>query len=267
MGAKLERRVALVTGAARGQGRAHCLRLALDGADVIALDSCESNPAVDYPMPTPEDLDETRRLVEAHGRRCQTAVVDVRDEAGMFAGIDEAVARLGRLDVVVANAGICAVGRAVDVDAGAFAAILDVNLTGAWTTCRAALPHLEAGASIILISSSAGIKGLPFFAAYSASKQGLVGIMQSLALELADRSIRVNTVHPTGVATVMTTGLGALGDLIEAQPSTGPLFLNSLPVDVVDETDVASAVAFLASDGARHITGLQLTVDAGMSIR
>lgn len=267
MNRRLENRVVLVTGAARGQGRAHCLRLADEGADVIALDACADNPVVRYPMPSSDDLAETRQLVEQLGRRCVTAVVDVRDEGRMLEEVTRAVTSLGRLDVVVANAGICTVGRSIDVDAATFGAVLDVNLTGAWTTCRAALAHLSAGASIILISSSAGMRGLPFFASYSASKQGLVGLMQSLALELADRSIRVNTVHPTGVATVMTTGLEELTSLLAAQPSTRPLFLNALPVDVVDEADVAAAVAFLASDDARHITGLQLTVDAGMSLR
>ena len=259
----------LVTGAARGQGRNHCVRMAEEGADVIALDRCGPEPAVSYSMPDPDDLAETVSLVEATGRRCVGTIADVRDEAAMIDAISRAVAELGRLDTVVANAGICAVSRWDELRIADFRSILDVNLTGAWCTATASIPHLLAagGGSLLFVSSAAGLRGLPFFAAYSASKQGLSGLMESLALELAESSVRVNTIHPTGVATVMTSGLSGLGDAIARQPQTAPLFENSLPMATVEMDDISAAVIFLASDQARAITGLKMSVDAGMSIR
>ena len=262
-------RVVLVTGAAREQGRNHCIRLAEQGADIIATDICAPVDGLDYQTASLEDLEETTRLVVEAGGRISACAVDVRDALGMRSAVADGVAELGRLDGVVANAGVCAVGRAEEFDPQLFSTIVDVNLTGVWNTCVAAIPHLKdaGGGSMALISSSAGLRGLPYFGAYSAAKSGVVGIMQSLGLELAGSRIRVNTVHPTGVATEKTSGLSALGGLIADDPSAGPLFENALDVSVVDLDDVTAAVSFLLSDDARHITGLAMSVDAGMSLR
>jgi SDR family mycofactocin-dependent oxidoreductase len=261
--------VALVTGAARGMGRSHCVRLAEEGADIVAVDVCTDNPSAGYPMGTLDELEETGRLVEATGRRVVTAVADVRDHAGLTAVVDGAVAELGRLDTVVANAGICTIQPWDEVTPQVWDDVLGVNLTGVWNTCVAAAPHLIAagGGSMVLISSSAGLKGQPFFGPYSVSKHGVVGVMRVLANELADHRIRVNSLHPTGVATPMVAGLGALSALLEDRPNLGPLFMNSLPVDVLQPGDVSDVVLFLASDEARFTTGLTMTVDAGASAR
>ena len=185
---RLAGRVALVTGAARGQGRSHAVRLADEGADVIGIDVCRDMAGIDYPMATPDDLADTARMVEATGRRVVTDIVDVRDIEALRCAVDAAAGQLGRLDVVVANASVCAVRCWDEVDAELWETIIGINLTGAWNTCVVALPHLLRGGrgSIILVSSAAGLKGQPFFAPYSATKHGLVGIMRSLANELED---------------------------------------------------------------------------------
>ncbi len=198
-----------------------------------------------------------------------TAAVDVRDAAGLAAAVAGAVDRLGRLDVAVANAGVCSVQRWDEVTPALWDAVVGVNLTGTWNTCTAALPHLVAsgGGSLVLVSSTAGLKGQPFFTPYVASKHGVVGIMRSLANELASRLVRVNAVHPTGVDTPMLVGMAGLTGHIEDSPDVGSIFLNSLPVELVTADDVSDAVLFLASDEARMITGHSLTVDAGASAR
>ena len=265
----LEGAVVLVTGAGRGQGRNHCLRLAEAGASIIATDICGPIDGVEYPMANAEDLAETVHLIEAAGARAVARIVDVRDADAMMSAVDEGAAELGHLDGVVANAGICAVGSTEEFPPSLFQTVIDVNLIGVWNTCRAAIPHLRARGhgSLVLVSSSAGIKGMPYFGAYSAAKHGLVGLMQSLGLELADASIRVNTVHPTGVDTDMTRGLSALGPLIAQKPSMGPLFLNALPMATVTPNDVSNAVLFLLSPDAAAVTGLSMTVDAGITLR
>jgi SDR family mycofactocin-dependent oxidoreductase len=262
-------KVALITGAARGQGRSHAVRLAREGADIIALDRCEDLESIAYPMATPADLEETARLVEAAGGRVVTAQVDVRDPQAMKEAVDDGVARLGGLHVVVANAGVCTIQRWDEVTPDIWDTVIGINLTGAWNTAVASIPHLlEAGSgSIILISSVAGLKGQPFLAPYVASKHGLVGIMRVLANELAAHRIRANSIHPTGVDTPMLVGLGGLTERIEASPDTGSIFLNSLPVDVLAPEDVSDAVLYLASEESRFVTGLTLTVDAGSSAR
>jgi len=262
-------RVALITGAARGQGRNHAVRLAREGADVIAVDLCADIEGVPYPLATPADLDETARLVEEAGARVVTGRADVRDPTALSAVVADGVEQLGRLDVVVANAGVCTIQRWDEVTPAVWDAVIGTNLTGAWNTCVASIPHLlEAGAgSIILISSTAGLKGQPFLAPYVVSKHGMVGVMRVLANELAGRSIRVNSIHPTGVDTPMLVGLGGLTERIEASPDTGSIFLNSLPVDVVSSEDVSDALLYLASAESRYVTGLTLTVDAGASAR
>lgn len=194
----------LITGAARGLGRSHAVRLAEEGADLILVDICESLPELEYPLATREDLAETARLAEKHGRRVITHVVDVRDEAALAAAVDDGVAQLGGLDAAVANAGVLTVGTWDQTTQVQWRTVLDVNLIGTWNTCAAAIPHLvERGGSLINISSAAGLKGTPLHLPYTASKHGVVGVSRALANELAAQNIRVNTVHPTGVETGM----------------------------------------------------------------
>jgi SDR family mycofactocin-dependent oxidoreductase len=261
--------VALVTGAARGQGRSHSLRLAAEGADVLALDLCADIDGVPYPMATPADLEETARLVSATGARVVTARADVRDADAMAAAVDDGVRQLDRLDIAVANAGVCTVQRWDEVTPAVWDAVIGINLSGTWNTCVAAIPHLleSGGGSLILISSVAGLKGQPFLAPYVASKHGMVGVMRMLANELASGGVRVNSIHPTGVDTPMLVGLSGLTERIESDPGTGSIFLNSLSVDVLSPDDVSEAVLYLASAESRHVTGLTMTVDAGASAR
>ena len=262
-------RVALVTGAARGQGRSHAVRLAAEGADIIAVDVCAPVEHVSYATATPEDLATTVRLVEEAGGRITTAMVDVRDAEALTAAVADGAAELGGLDIAVANAGVCSIQRWDEVTPELWETVLGINLTGVWNTCTAAIPHLLASGagSMILVSSTAGLKGQPFLTPYVASKHGLVGIMRSLANELASKHIRVNSLHPTGVDTPMLNGMTGLTERIAASPDVGSLFLNSLPVDLVRADDVSNAVLFLASDESRFVTGLTMTVDAGASAR
>jgi SDR family mycofactocin-dependent oxidoreductase len=262
-------KVAFITGAARGQGRSHAIRLAEEGADIIAVDICEDYASVGYGMATEADLAETVKAVEALDRRIFARKADVRDAAALKATLDAGVAELGKLDIVSANAGICTVQAWDEVTPAIWQDTLDTNLTGVWNTMVAATPHLIAngGGSIICTSSTAGIKGLPFLSPYVAAKHGVVGIARSLANELAKHKIRVNTVHPTGVDTPMGTGLGGLETLLGRDQLLGPIFMNTLPVDIVEPVDISNAVLFLASDEARYVTGLEFTVDAGNTIR
>lgn len=262
-------KVALVTGAARGQGRSHALRLAAEGADIVAVDVCAPIDHLDYAVATTADLATTARLVEESGARVVTAAVDVRDAAALAGAVAEGAAALGGLDIAVANAGVCSIQRWDEVTPELWDTVIGINLTGVWNTCTAAIPHLleRGGGSMVLISSTAGLKGQPFLTPYVASKHGLVGIMRSLANELASKHVRVNSLHPTGVDTPMLMGMTGLTERIEASPDVGSLFLNSLPVDLVRAEDISNAVLFLASDEARYVTGLTMTVDAGASAR
>jgi SDR family mycofactocin-dependent oxidoreductase len=262
-------KVAFVTGAGRGQGRSHAIRLAEEGADIIAVDILEDYATVGYGMSTESDLAETAKAVEALDRRIVTAKADVRDAAALKAAVDEGVAQLGKLDIVCANAGICTVQAWDEVTPQVWQDTLDTNLTGVWNTMVVAAPHLIAngGGSIICTSSTAGIKGLPFLAPYVAAKHGVVGIARSLANELARHHIRVNTVHPTGVETPMLEGLGGLDPLITRDPNLGGIFVNTYPIEMVQPRDISNAVLFLASDEAQYVTGLEFTVDAGNTIR
>jgi SDR family mycofactocin-dependent oxidoreductase len=262
-------KVALITGAARGQGRSHALRLAAEGADVIAVDICAPVADIDYTTATPDDLATTARLVEEAGGRVVTHIVDVRDSHGLTDAVADGVAQLGRLDIAVANAGVCSIQRWDEVTPELWDTVVGINLTGVWNTCVASIPHLQAagGGSMVLVSSAAGLKGQPFLTPYVASKHGLVGIMRSLANELASEHIRVNSLHPTGVDTPMLVGMVGLTDRLETSPELGPLFHNSLPVDLLQPEDISNAVLFLASDEARYVTGLTMTVDAGTTSR
>jgi SDR family mycofactocin-dependent oxidoreductase len=267
--ARCEGKVALITGAARGQGRSHALRLAEEGADIIALDICRDYETVAYPLATPEDLSETVAAVEALDRRIVARQADVRDRDAVAGAIHDGVAELGQLDVVVANAGICTVQPWNEVTPQAWHDVIDTNLTGVWNTCVHAVPHLIAGGggSMILTSSTAGLKGMPFIAPYVAAKHGIVGIMRVLAIELAEHSIRVNTLHPTGVDTAMGAMHIALEPLLDANPDLAPLYMNTLPVDLTEPHDQSNAVLFLASDESRYVTGLEMKVDAGYTLR
>jgi SDR family mycofactocin-dependent oxidoreductase len=257
----------LVTGAARGMGRSHAVRLAEEGADLILVDICESLAALEYPLATREDLDETATLVEQHGRRAITHVVDVRDAAAMADAVADGVRRLGGLEAAVANAGVLTVGTWDTTTPEQWRTVVDVNLIGTWNTCSAALPHLvEHGGSLVNISSAAGLKGTPLHTPYTASKHGVVGLSRALANELAAVSVRVNTVHPTGVATGMQPA-SLHGLLAEARPDLVPIFLNALPIVMAEPIDISNAVLFLVSDESRYVTGLEFKVDAGVTLR
>ncbi len=245
------------------------MRLAEEGADIIAMDILQDYPSVQYPMATAEDLAETVRQVEALGRRIVAGRADVRDAASLEELLAAGVEQLGRLDIVSANAGICSVQPWEQVTPEIWQDTLDTNLTGVWNTMVTSVPHLMAGGggSIIATSSTAGIKGIPFLSPYSAAKHGVVGIARSLAHELARHHIRVNTVHPAGVNTPMLIGLGSLAPLLEIDPDLGGIFQNTLPVTTIEARDVSEALLFLASDESRYVTGLEFTIDAGQTIR
>jgi SDR family mycofactocin-dependent oxidoreductase len=262
-------KVALVTGAARGQGRSHAVRLAQEGADIIAIDVCAAVPAVQYPPATTEDLAETARLVEALDRRVVTSQVDTRDLLALQAAVDRGVAEFGRLDIVVGNAGICIIKPWAETTPQDWQETISVNLTGTWNTVMATANHLIAsgGGSIVLTSSVAGLKGLPFMVPYVASKHGVTGLARAFALELAKDHVRVNSIHPAGVDTVMATGgdPSIMERALAGNPRVGGVFTPTLDVYMTEPIDQSNAVLFLASDESRYVTALALAVDAGNS--
>jgi SDR family mycofactocin-dependent oxidoreductase len=269
----LDGTVALVTGAARGQGRSHAVALAVAGADVIALDVCGPLDSVPYPLPEPADLDETAELVRREGRRAVTRVVDVRDLSAMEEFVASAVGELGRLDTVCANAGISTPSPTLAMAEQVWQETLDVNLTGVWKTCRAAVPHIlrgGRGGAVLITSSSATTMTSANIAHYTASKLGLVGLMRVLAKELAPQGIRVNTLHPTGVETpmIMNEPMYRLFRPDLAAPTRDDFEAsarshNTMGVPWIQPEDVSRAVVFLASEGGRFITGTELRIDAG----
>jgi (+)-trans-carveol dehydrogenase len=275
MTGRVEGKVAFITGAARGQGRSHAITLAREGADIIAVDICAQIGTVPYPMATPEDLAQTVKEVEATGRRIVATVADVRDYDAVKEALDDGVAQLGRLDIVSANAGISSYGRAEELAEQTWRDMIDVNLTGEWHAAKAAIPHLRAGGrggSIILTSSTAGLKALQNLAHYVAAKHGVVGLMRTLALELAPDFIRVNTVNPTSVNTDMIQNAPTYALFAPDLPADErtrealiPRFesLNALPIPWVEPADISNAVLWLASDESRYVTGITLPVDAG----
>ena len=269
MGNRVAGKVALITGAARGQGRAHALRLADEGADVIVVDVCAPLPSVAYDSATPEDLDETVRQVEKTGRRVISGIVDIRDLAALRAIVDDAAGRLGRLDVVVANAGICVPKAWDQVTRQIFDDTISTNVTGTWNTVMAGAPHLVAagGGSVILISSAAGLKVQPFMIPYTTSKFAVRGMAKAFAAELAKDGIRVNSVHPTGVNTPMGSGRmqEELGAAMAGDQRLGAMFMNMMPVDITEPADVADTVLFLASDESKFITAHEIAPDAGVT--
>lgn len=266
MGA-LEGRVAFITGAARGQGRAHAVKLASEGADIIAVDLCEQIAGVPYPLATPEDLEATVKLVEDAGARIVARRADVRDRAALKAALAEGISTLGRLDIVIANAGIAPM-----MGGNAWQDVIDVNLTGVYHTVDVAMRPLikqGEGGAVVLTSSVAGLVGIgaPIAGSlgYTAAKHGIVGLMRAYANFLAAYNIRVNSVHPAGVDTPMIDNDFTRSWLegMAQQQMGGPDMSNALPVEVLQAEDVANAVFWLVSDEARYITGVALPVDAG----
>lgn len=265
-------KVAFITGAARGQGREHAVRLAEEGADIIAVDVCGDIDGVSYPGATEADLDETAELVGKLDRRIVTAQADVRDLEALGAAVQRGVADLGGIDIVVANAGISGTpAPAAMIEPAAWQTMLDINLTGVWHTVKVALPHMtNGGGSIILVSSMLGIRGGGYMAHYASAKHAVVGLMNSLANELAPQWIRVNSIHPGNVATPMldnewfcrTLRPDLENPTIEdAAEIIGQFHL--MPKPVIEARAVSNAVLFLASDEAQYITGAALPVDAG----
>ena len=277
MPGRVQGKVAFITGAARSQGRSHAIRLAEEGADIIAVDVPEAVPSLSaYPLATSEDLAETVKRVEALDRRIVAHPADVRDSAALKAALDDGVAQFGRLDIVVANAGIYQVAPALELDDAAWQETIGINLTGVWHTVKASLPHLidSGGGSIILTSSVLGLRGGANSVHYSTAKHGVVGIMRSVASEFAQHRVRVNSVHPTLVNTIMIQNEQVWGLFEPDNPhptreSATPVFqtINALPVPWVEPVDISNAVLFLASDEARCITGVTLPVDAGALLK
>jgi (+)-trans-carveol dehydrogenase len=278
MAGRAEGKVAFITGAGRGQGRSHALRLAQEGADIIAIDICHDVEGA-LPMATPEDLAETVKLVEEQDRRIVAAQADVRDYEAVKAAVDDGVAQLGRLDIIVANAGIASIGGPVEsMDASNWKHTIDINLTGLWHTARAGIPHLVAGGrggSIVLTSSVGGIQAMANMSHYVSAKHGVVGLMRSLALELGQHRIRVNSVHPTNVNTPMFMNEGTYKlfrpDLenpgAEDVAAVAAQFMHVLPIGWVEPVDISNAIVFLVSDEARYITGVTLPIDAGALLK
>jgi SDR family mycofactocin-dependent oxidoreductase len=272
-------RVALVTGAARGQGRSHAIRLAREGADIIAIDVPGTHfHGVPYPLADEQDLAGTVKEVEVLGRRIVAEQADIRDLTGLTSAVARGVNELGQLDIVVANAGIWSYGgKAHEIESDVWRDVIDTNLTGTWHTVRASVPHLiegGRGGSVVLVSSAAGLKGFENIAHYVAAKHGMVGLMRTLALELAQYSIRVNSVHPTNVNTTMV-----MNDQIfklflpDAEKPTLDQFevasqgINALPVSWIESADVSNAVLFLVSDDGQYVTGTTMPVDAGVLVK
>lgn len=276
---RVQGKVVFITGAGIGQGRAHAVRLAEEGADIVALDICRQvSDRVRYAQATSEDLEETRALVEETGQRCLTVTADVRDGAAMKVAAETAVNEFGRIDAVLANAGIITFHKegSLGIESEIYDLIMDTNLKGVWNTIQATAPHLAAagGGSIVITSSAGGIRGQVPYAHYVAAKHGVVGLMRAFANELAPQRIRVNTIHPTGVLTAMG------GDPSAIEAAAGhPLFISGAanvlpdldspvdtpysPVPILQPEEISKTVLFLVSDDARYITGVQLPVDAG----
>jgi SDR family mycofactocin-dependent oxidoreductase len=269
MAGRLQGKVAMVTGAARGLGRTHAVRLAEEGADVLALDIAAPVRETGYMPAGVEDLDETVALVEKQGRRALARRVDVRDQGALDAAVAEGLRELGPIEIVAANAGIMGAGLIWEITEDEWQDMLDVNLSGVWHTIKAVVPSMiEAGrgGSVIVTSSVAGLKGSPFVGHYAASKHGVVGLVRTCALEFAPHRIRVNSVHPTGLATSMGN-IPRILELFQERPDLAGSYGNALPVDRVDPVDVSNAMIWLASDEARYVTGVALPVDAGALIR
>jgi SDR family mycofactocin-dependent oxidoreductase len=270
-------KVALISGAARGQGRSHARLLAAEGADIIAVDICADIETNEYPLARPEDLDETARLIEKEGQRAYTEIADVRDRAALSVAIDRGVAEFGKLDIVIANAGICPL--AAGLPPQAFVDAVDVDLVGVLNLVHASMKHLRAGASIIVTGSVAafmasmntsGIDGGPGGAGYAFAKQVLAHYVNDIARALAPEKIRVNAIHPTNCNTDMLHSppmyRAFRPDLQNPTREDAEVVfpvIQGMPIPYVEPEDISEAVLFLASDAARYVTGQQLRVDAG----
>jgi SDR family mycofactocin-dependent oxidoreductase len=265
----LDGRVAVISGGARGQGRQHAITLAQHGADIAIIDAPAGLDNVPYPLGTVEDMTETVKLVEAEGRRCLAFQGDVRDHEAMAGIAAEIFNTFGRIDIALANAGIASGGgSALDLTAEAWREVIDVNLSGTWYFCQAQIPCIirgGRGGSVVITSSAAGLRGGPGWVHYTASKHAVVGLMRALAHELAPHNIRINTIHPTGVATPMI--LNPWFQELAARSPELKRTTNLLDVELLDPVDISNAILWLVSDEARYITGVTLPVDAGTLVR
>ena len=279
MAGRVEGKVAFITGAARGQGRAHAVRLASEGADIIAVDICKKIDTVDLiEASTPEDLAETADLVKGHNRRIYTAEVDVRDYDALKAAVDAGVEQLGRLDIIVANAGIGNGGQTLDKTSEVdWTAMIDINLGGVWKTVKAGVPHILEGGrgdSIILTSSVGGLKAYPHTGHYVAAKHGVVGLMRTFAVELGAKNIRVNSVHPTNVNTPLFMNDGTMRLFRPDLENPGPedmkvvgQMMHTLPIGWVEPEDIANAVLYLCSPASSWLTGEILDLNGGAHLK
>ncbi|SED06103.1 mycofactocin-coupled SDR family oxidoreductase [Rhodococcus koreensis] len=277
---KFDGKVALITGAARDQGRSHATRLAEEGADIIAIDICDQIATADHTMGTEEDLRRTVELVEKFDRRIVTAKADVRDRAALEEAVSAGVSELGRLDIVSVNAGIASTSQVLDLSEQTWQDVIDVNLTGAWHTAMATAPHIIAGGrggSITFTSSAMGVTAVQNLGHYTSAKHGVLGLMKTLALELGPQFIRVNAILPTNVdtdmiqnETILKLFMPHLENPTRADaelPDSNYALANILPIPWVDPVDISNALVFLSSDDARFITGVSLPVDAGFLLK
>ena len=267
----LDGKVAVITGGARGQGRSHAVRLAREGADIVVCDMVHDLDTVPYPLAAADDLAETVRLVEKEDRRCLAVIADVRDTAAMKEVADRASGEFGRIDILLANAGILSLSDTTwELTDEQWDDMIDINLTGVFKACRAVVPHMLAGGhggSIVITSSIAGLKGVAGCSHYTAAKHGIVGLMKVLARELAPSSIRVNTIHPTGVDSPMSNNDFFPAWLDEHKALGDAMRENLMPVDAMPMADVSDAIAWLVSDQARWVTGVSLPIDAGFLLK
>jgi SDR family mycofactocin-dependent oxidoreductase len=268
----LDGKVALITGAARGQGRSHAVTFAREGANVVLTDLCAELPSVTYPMPAAVELDETAQLVRDVGGQAITQIADVRDGGALDQLVSSGLDAFGRIDIVCANAGISTYGKLWEFSRAQFDEMISINLTGVWETCRAALPQMierGEGGSLIATSSCAGLRGFPNAGHYSAAKHGVVGLMKSFAVELGEQSIRANAVCPFTVATKMIMNEVGYSHMTGGQDPTEEaarkIFqsMNILPTPWIEPEDVSAVYLLLASDAGRFITGQAIAIDAG----
>jgi (+)-trans-carveol dehydrogenase len=275
---KLEGKVAFITGAARGQGRSHAVRLAEDGADIVAVDACADAETVPYPLGTADELAETATLVEKAGRRCATATADIRSLEQLGAAVDLAKETFGQIDILVSNAGIWSSSTdSWSLDEETWQTMIDINLTGQWKTAKAVIPTMieqGTGGAITITSSSIGLKATTGNVHYTSAKHGVIGLVRTLAHELAPHDIRVNAICPTTVNTPMITNDSLYGlfrpdlespSLPDIEP--GLADLNLLDVSMMEPADVSAAISWLVSDDARYVTGIALPIDAGSTAK
>jgi SDR family mycofactocin-dependent oxidoreductase len=274
---QLDGKVAFITGLARGQGRSHALTLAREGADIIGLDLCGEIASTTYPGSTLEDLEETNRLIKETGRQAVLSRADVRDYDAVKAAFDKGIAELGRVDIIIPNAGICAGGRTWEISTDAWRQMIDINLTGPWHAVKAAVPTMieqGEGGSVVFIGSTEALKGAENMSSYVAAKHGITGLMTTLARELGRYNIRVNSVNPTCVDTNMIQnpyvwGLFAPDDPNPTRDSVADAFAAThiLPVPWMEPADVSRAILYLVGESGRYITASKLTIDAGFIVK